>query len=122
MSSKHPIFYSTDSSQTNQPSGKSSKGKSKSSKKGSTPKRAKIPTYTLKVVPVDQQQHATPTSAYRNDHLKVIYVEKTADEAQMLDLIRDELSVPAGKTVQLMYTTGRSMRHATLEDISGAYS
>ncbi len=72
------------------------------------------------MVSVDQHKRATPTSAYRNNHLKMICVEKTADEAQVLALIMVELNVPVGKTVRFMYTTGRSMRLATLDDISGA--
>ncbi len=113
---------SCDNSRTNQPTSGKGKGKSKSKNKGGTPKRAKIPTYTFKVVPVDQHLRATPTSAYRNECLKMISVEKTADEAQVLSLIMVELDVPAGKTVQFMYTTGRSMRLATLDDVSGASS
>lgn len=79
-------------------------------------------TITLKVVPVDPKQSATPTCAYRKEHMKVVHVEKCASEAEVFAAIRAELKVPEDQSLQFMYTMGRAMRPANIGDVDGATS
>ena len=110
----------TATSSANSQTQQSRKGKGKG--KGGTPKRPKVATVTLKVVPVDPSTRCTPMASYRNKHLRLVHLEKCCNDVKALDAIRSELQVPSSKIIRYMYTRGRSLRPATLEDVPGATS
>ena len=114
------VHLHTATSSANSQKLQSSKGKGKG--KGGTPKRPKVATVTLKVVPVDPSTRCTPMASYRNKHLRLVHLEKCCDDIKALDTIRSELQVPPSKTIRYLYTRGRSLRPATLEDVPGVTS
>ena len=97
---------------------KSNSGSSKGKGKGGVPKRPKLATYTLKVVPVDIDTRTTPTAAYRGEHRQQLIIEKSLDDVKTLALLKEHLQVPSHKGLCYMYTRGRALRPATLEDVN----